>query len=216
MRDIQKAGGVAALLGALLAVANLVVIFGLIGPSVLGDRARLVDIAINQPTPLLALDLIKLLSAAAALVLVVALPRRLRAAPDLMRLATACGIISIALLLANGVISYTVVAQAASFYGGDPAIYLAVNAIINALGFAAIFANGGWYLLVSWAALAAGELPKALALLGLVLGVISLIVFVLQPLALAVLLIGLIWSTWLGVVLLRGPAPGRAPVVAQA
>jgi hypothetical protein len=216
MRDIQKAGGIAALLGALLAVANLVVIFGLIGPSVLGDRARLVDIAITQPAPLLALDLIKLLSAAAALVLVVALPRRLRAAPDLMRLATACGIISIALLLANAVISYTVVAQAAGFYGGDPAIYLAVNAIINALGFAAIFANGGWYLLVSWTALAAGELPKALALLGLVLGVISLLVFVLQPLALAVLLIGLIWSTWLGVELLRGPAPGRAPVVARA
>src|SRR5690349_11402144 len=99
MRDIQRAGGNALLLNALLSIANLALVLGVLGPDVLADRARLVDIAINHPAPLLALDVLKLVSAAATLVAVLALFRRLQAAaPDLSGIAAACGVISVALL----------------------------------------------------------------------------------------------------------------------
>jgi hypothetical protein len=218
MRDIQRAGGKALLLNTLLSIANLALVLGVLGPDVLADRARLVDIAINHPAPLLALDVLKLVSAAAALVAVLALFRRLQAAaPDLSCIAAACGVISVALLLANAVISYTIVSQSAVLYQNQavPAAYLTANAIINALGFAALFANGGWYLLVSWAALKGSGLPRPLNVVGLVLGLVSLLVFVIQPLALLVLALSLIWSAWLGTLLVREPTQGNAPAKAQ-
>ncbi len=63
-----------------------------------------------------------------------------------------------------------------------------------------------WVLLVSWAALQAGGLPRALNYLGMVLGASGLLTVVpaLEVLG-AVFGLGLIvWFAWLGIVMLRG------------
>jgi hypothetical protein len=71
--------------------------------------------------------------------------------------------------------------------------------VIGLLGIAVIFLNGVWYILISWSALKYNRLPKPLSYLGLGMGLLSL----LPPLGILVLLFGVVWSLWLGQVLLK-------------
>jgi len=65
--------------------------------------------------------------------------------------------------------------------------------------------NAIWFLLLSWAALRAWELPRILNYLGVVIGVAGIISVVLASLGLMVVYgLGLIiWLVWLGIVMLR-------------
>jgi hypothetical protein len=74
-----------------------------------------------------------------------------------------------------------------------------LNGAIGILAFAAIFANGPWYLLVSWSALKPGRRPSGLGYLGFVMGALSF----LPPLGVIVLLLSIVWSVWLGRTWLR-------------
>ena len=73
--------------------------------------------------------------------------------------------------------------------------------------------NALWFLLLSWVALRARELPRVLNYLGVVLGVAGVLSVVVASLVLsAVYGLGLIiWFVWLGIVMLRGRV---TPVVA--
>ncbi len=66
-----------------------------------------------------------------------------------------------------------------------------------------------WFLLLSWAALRARELPRVLNYLGVVICVAGILSVVLQPALTAVYGLGLIiWFVWLGIVMLRSN-PGK-------
>lgn len=72
--------------------------------------------------------------------------------------------------------------------------------------------SGIWILLASWAALQAGEFPKALNYLGAAIGVVGLISVVPVLGELRGLIFGLgqiVWFVWLGIVMLR-KSPGSA------
>ncbi|MBM3123627.1 MAG: hypothetical protein FJZ87_00985 [Chloroflexi bacterium] len=71
--------------------------------------------------------------------------------------------------------------------------------------------NALWFLLLSWAALRARELPRILNYLGVAIGVAGILSVVLASLGLMVVYgLGLIiWLVWLGIVMLR-----RIPVSA--
>jgi hypothetical protein len=211
MRNLQKAGGVASLANASIAIANLVVVFGVLGAEVAANPARVADMVTTQPLPLLLLEFFKILSAGAALVTVLAIHRRIHMnAPQQVKLATIAGVSSTLLLTIAGVIGAFTIALANARGGASQStgvsLYLTLNAIINGLGLGALFTNGIWYLLVSLAAIRMGLLPRVLCYLGVPLGIASLIAFVLPPIALLVLLLSLIWAIWLGVFLLREPA----------
>jgi len=210
MRNLQRAGGMASLLNALIAVATMVVVFGVLGPAVAADPSRVAAIVRTQPVPLLLLEFFKMLSALAALTIVFAIQQRLsRSASQQARFTTIAGVISAILLLTAGIVGAIAIALASR--GGearqtaDVSMYVTLNAIVNGLGLAAVFANGVWYLLVSIVATKSGLLPRMLRYLGLPLGVACLIAFILPPIALLVLVLGLIWAVWLGVFLLREP-----------
>jgi hypothetical protein len=83
---------------------------------------------------------------------------------------------------------------------------MAIDSVVNGLGSAGGEILGGiWFLLVSWAALRAGEFSKALNYLGVLIGVVALISAV-PGLSLVAALFGLgkiVWSLWLGIVMLR-------------
>lgn len=197
---LQKLSPLAAFLNPLVAVLTLLVAFVLIGPAVMADRALFANLALTNPTPLLLQDGLKLLSAAIALVLIWALHRRLSiGAPKRMAWATGFGVLSVLVLLANAILSLYATTQAATFAGEQAAVGMQLNAIIGGLAMLTIFLNGCWYLLTGWSALATGGLPRPLAYLTLLMGLLSLV----PILGLLVLLLSIAWSIWLGVVLLR-------------
>jgi hypothetical protein len=94
-------------------------------------------------------------------------------------------------------------------YGKDPAqaasVWLAISSVQEGLGGGNEIVGGLWVLLVSWAALRARGLPKALNYLGVLIGVAGILTVV--P-ALGVLtdvfgLSQIVWFAWLGIVMLR-------------
>jgi hypothetical protein len=95
-------------------------------------------------------------------------------------------------------------------YGTDPAqastVWMAIDSVAQGLGSAGGEILGGtWVLLVSWAALRTGEFSKALNYLGVLIGVTGLISAV-PGLSLVAAIFGLgkiVWSIWLGIVMLR-------------
>ena len=97
-------------------------------------------------------------------------------------------------------------AQAAS-------LWLAVNSVVTGLGGGNEIVGGLWVLLVSWAALRAGGLPRALAYLGLVLGVAGILQTAVPALEVLGAIFGLgfiVWFVWLGIVLVRAKPSATA------
>ncbi|MFZ6031376.1 MAG: DUF4386 family protein [Chloroflexota bacterium] len=196
--NLQKIPPWAAYLSAAAGLGSLIVAFGLIGPRVLMDPARLVELAQRNPMPLLLQDTMKFISGILALVLIAALYRSLHpVAPKRSLLAAVCGLGSVLALLANASLSLFATTQAKSLAQGEQ-----FNALIALLGMLSIFLNGPWYSLNGWAALNGCTWPRPLAYLGIGMGLLSLLPF----LGIFVLLLSLIWLPWLGRVLQKEDA----------
>jgi hypothetical protein len=194
MPNLQKIGALAAFVNAVLGVAMLLVAFVLLGPA-LTDSEKLIDMALHNPMPLILQDILKFASVAASCVLVWALSRHIdNERSPLVRPGSLCGFISILFLLANACLSLYATTNAARLEDGQQ-----INLAISLLGLAAIFVNGFWYLFENLMARKNKSLPGPLIGLGLVIGVISLVPF----LGIFVLVLSLVWSVWLGIVLLR-------------
>jgi hypothetical protein len=180
-----------------LAVAIL-----LIGIPTMADPSKLVELAIDNPTPLVLQDGLKLISVATSTVLILALATYLRPnASTLLSIATGFGFCSVFCLVGNAALSLYGISQAANDH---PATSLSLdgnqlNSMIGLLAVAAIILDGLWCLLVSWTALKSQRLPRALCYLGLAMGIVSLI----PPLGIIVLLLSLVWSVGIGRVLLQ-------------
>ncbi|HQU36268.1 MAG TPA: DUF4386 family protein [Anaerolineales bacterium] len=195
---LRNIGGVAAFLNAIAAIASLVVAFIFIGPAVMGDPAKLAELARVNPAPLIWQDVLKFVSAALALVLIFILFLLLRErAPGLMRIATGFGCLAVLCLVANALGSLTALGQTASQASNAASISDQLSRLALVLAFAAIFANGIWYLLVGWTVRQSDIMPRWLANLSVVLGGLSL----LPPLGVIVLVLSIVWSLGLGVAL---------------
>ena len=88
-------------------------------------------------------------------------------------------------------------------------VWLALSAVEDGLGGAIELPGGLWVLLLSWAALRAGGLPRALNYLGVVIGVAGILTVVpaLEVLAAVFGLGFIVWFAWVGMVMLRS-SPG--------
>src|SRR5512140_1955771 len=155
------------------------------------------------------------------IVLSLALCDRLKSeAPALMQAATALGIIWAGSLVASGMVSNAGIAPSVALYATDPAqaalTWQGFEAVASGLGNGNGEILGGvWTLLVSVATLRAGGLPKALSILGLVVGTVGIITIVpaLTDLTGVFGLGQMIWFAWMGIVLVRSSMqPGPASV----
>lgn len=207
MKDVQKFGGIGALLQAGFFAALLVLdLFVLPGPSTLNEPAKALPFAATSPL-LSILSLIYIPLFFGIILVALALYDRLQAdSPGLVRFATVAGLIGAVLFVARGMIGFTGLAQLTHEYVQNPAgaggAYLALRFVVSGLNVAAVFAVGWTILLASWAALQTGKLSRALNYVGLLAGAVGILSSVIPYGGLIGSGITLVWSVWLAVMLL--------------
>jgi hypothetical protein len=219
MKSLQKMGGIAAL------YAGVAFVVGMVGFLLVVDVASVVDpvqqVALmveNQAFLYIMYLLIYVVWAVFLVIVSLALYERLKAgSPGMVQTATAFGLIWACVIIANGTITNTGMANVIDIYDKDPAqaatVWLAINSVTEGLGGSTEILGGIWVLLVSWAALRAGELPRVLNYLGVAIGVAGIISVVpaLAELFIYIFALGqIVWFVWLGIVMLRGSRTAAA------
>ena len=211
---MQKMGGIAALIGAATNLLALVVFLTLLAPKGYGsdDPAQLVAfLADNHAVMRVWYLVIYLVFGVSMIFLSVALYERLNAgSAALAQAATTVGLIWAVLVIVVGTLSINNLSTVVKLYAENPAqaaaAWVTLDSVETGLGGGGgeTMVNALWLLLLSWAALQARELSRALNLLGVVVGVAGILAVVLEPVLAAVYGLGLImWFVWLGIALLR-------------
>ncbi len=214
MKNLQKMGGIAALIGAATNLFALVTYLTVLTPKVYGsdDPGQIVALfSDNQALMRIWYQIIYLFFGVSLIFLSLALCERLKAgSPALAQALTTFGLIWAVLVIVIGTLSINNLSTVVRLYGENPAqaatVWLTLESVETGLG-----GGGGetivsalWFLLLSWAALRVRELPRLLNYLGVVIGVAGILEVVLLPALAAVYGLGLIiWFVWLGIVLLR-------------
>ncbi len=225
MISLQRTAGAVALLQAAAFLATgvfgvaVLPTLGISGSEAFRDPARVLPVG-NSPLLWLS-HMPNVLFSLTLVVLALAFADRLhRQTPMLTRLSVAAAVIASAAFLVLGIVRMVGIPELARLSAeGQPAAgpaYLALNIVTHGFQIAGIFAWGWWALLASWAALRSAELPRLLSYLGLLWGAVGILAFAVAPFSLVGVLIGLVWSVWLGVVLVQQPARREGAAVATA
>lgn len=219
MRVTQKAGGWAALVQGVvfvLAPINLLVFLpslGLAGPNDAYDPTKVLPVITS---PLLYVGaLIQFVLTATILLITLTLYARFGGqAPNQMRLAVMLAVVASTLFLSVGMINfYTLRAFAGIPSDAQAGLVVAVSVVTDGLLIAAITAAGWSFLMWGWAARQAGALPRILSYVVMLAGVCGALTFVVPPFQILGLIFNIVWSFWLGLLLLReAPLPTIAGV----
>jgi len=215
MKTLQKLGGLAALyLGAAYLVGIVLFLVVLDYPSIT-DPAQKVALLVEKQMVIFVTNLLMYVFFGVILVILsLALYDRLKSGTaTLVQVATVIGVIWAGSLVASGMIANAGIAPVMALYAEDPSqaalTWLGIETVANGIGNGNGEILGGlWTLLISWAALRAGGLPKGLNFLGLLVGVIGILSLFpgLTDLTGLFGISQLIWYIWLGIVLLRSNA----------
>ena len=209
----QRAGGIAALVGALTVVIGLAMFAFVLSDYASGDPepAEAVAFLTEHHAAIFIWNLITLIVFSVALVVVaLTLNKRLKGSSSLLsQTATAFGIIWAGLLIAAGMILNIGFGTVVDLYATDAAqaetVWLAIDSVGNGLSGGMEIVGPLWVLLVSIAALQAGALSRWLNYLGILIaaGGFVTILPALEDVG-AIFGLGLIvWLTWLGIIMLR-------------
>jgi len=219
MRNLQKMGGIAAL------YAGAAYVVGMVGFLIVVDVSGVVDpvqkvalMADNLAFLYIMYLIIYVVWGLFMVVLALALYERLKAgSPALMQTATVIGIFWGCVIIASGMIHNSGMENVVDLYGTDHAqagtVWLAIDSVLDGLAGSNEILGGIWILLLSWAALRAGELPRILNYLGVVVGVVGIISVVpaLAEIFIYIFALGqIVWFVWLGIVMLRGSSNAAA------
>lgn len=220
MNNLQKLGGMGALVGATTNLFALVIYATLLVPNGFGsdNLGQIVTFLANNQVFMHVFDIIIYLVFGVNLIfLSLALYERLKAdAPAWAQAVTTFGLIYAVLVIVVGTLEISNLNTVVKLYGGNPSqaatAYLTLDSVVTGLG-----PGGGetmvsalWILLLICVALRAREFPSALNYLGLAVGVAGILTVLLPSLLPMAVVYGLgliIWLAWLGIVMLR-----RSPV----
>jgi hypothetical protein len=211
MNNLQKMGGVAALVEGATYLLGIVIAFTILAPTWELNPEQYVAFLIENQTFMHIWHLIiYVVNGIFLVVLVLALYERLKGSTSaLAQVAAAIGLIWAGLVIASGLLIINDLGVIADLHGRNPAqattVWLALSAVENGLGGAVELPGGLWMMLVSWAAWRSKELPTALNYLGLVVGMAGVLTAVpaLGELGVAFGLGSIVWFIWLGIVMLR-------------
>jgi len=209
--DLQKLGGISALIEAALYVTGFGLFLTVLDSSGHeGHVQQIAFVAANQVASYIAYLLIYVVFGVVLVVLALALHARLKdGSPTMMQTATAFGLIWAGLVIASGMIANignsTVVGLFSENQDQAVLLWLALGTVQEALGGGNEIVGGLWVLLLSWAALRSDRLPKVLNYLGMLVGLAGILTVV-PAFELLMDVFGLgqiVWFAWLGIVMLR-------------
>jgi hypothetical protein len=214
MKTYQKLGGAASLICAATYIVSMGLLVTVLSPFANPDLgfSQFMAFYLDNQAVIFAWHLLMyLVNGVFLVILALALHDRLKAgAPILAQAGTVFGLIWSALVFASGFITIYGWEVIAGLYGKAPAqaeaFRLALDTITTGIDHSDRFLGCLWVLLISWAALRAGEFPKGLNYFGLLIGVPGVISTILPAVTELGLLFGLgiiLWWAWLGIVLLR-------------
>lgn len=215
MKTLQKFGGLAALYLAAAYLVGIVLFLVVLDYPSITEPAQKVALLVEMQMVTFVTNLVMYVFFGVILViLALALYDRLKSgAAALVQVATVIGVIWAGSLVASGMISNAGIAPVVALYAEDPSqaalTWLGIETVANGIGNGNGEILGGlWTLLISWAALRAGGLPKVLNFLGLLVGVVGILSLFpgLTDLTGLFGISQLIWFVWLGIVLLRSNA----------
>jgi hypothetical protein len=220
MNKFQKIGGIAALYSAAALLFAMVGYLLIVGTLDVVDPLEKVVQLVDNWAFLYILNLIAYVIWGIVMVpLTLALYERLKAgSPAIMQTATAIGLIWACIVIASGQVSNMGMDTVVDLYRTDPTqaatAWMAIESVANGLGSAQGEILGGtWMLLVGWAALRQRGLSRALNYVGALVGAVGLLsaIPVIGVPGTAVFGLGkMVWSLWLGVVMLRGRTSASA------
>ena len=215
MKTLQKFGGLAALYLAAAYLVGIVLFLVVLDYPSITEPAQKVALLVEMQMVTFVTNLVMYVFFGVILViLALALYDRLKSgAAALVQVATVIGVIWAGSLVASGMIANAGIAPVVALYAEDPSqaalTWLGIETVANGIGNGNGEILGGlWTLLISWAALRAGGLPKGLNFLGLLVGVVGILSLFpgLTDLTGLFGISQLIWFVWLGIVLLRSNA----------
>jgi hypothetical protein len=209
--NLQKLGGIAALIEAALYVTGFSLFLTILDPSGYeGEVQRVAFLADNLVASYIAYLLIYVVFGVVLVVLALALYARLKDdSPVVMQTATAFGLIWAGLVIASGMIANVGNATVVSLFSEnqDQAVllWLTITTVQEALGGGNEIVGGLWVLLLSWVALRANKLPKVLNYIGVMVGLAGILTVIPNfDVLMDVFGLGqIVWFAWLGFVMLR-------------
>jgi hypothetical protein len=222
MNNFQKIGGVAAIYEGAAYVVAMVGFLLVVDVSGAADPIQKLALIEDNLTVLYILYLITYVFWGIFLVvLALALYERLKSgSPAIAQTAAAFGLIWAGLVIASGTLYNVGMGTVVDINSTNPAqagtVWLTIESVSDGLSGVEVV-GGTWMLLVSWAALRGGGLPKALNYLGVVVGIAGLLTLIpgLEMLALIFGLGQIVWFIWVGIVMLRSD-PGTAEQKSEA
>ena len=212
MNNLQKTGGVAALLHSAAYLIGIVLYFTMMSPIIDAPPDQYLVMLADYQTSLYVWIFIAYLVSGFCLVAVaLALNERFKGgSPAFVPISTVLGLIWACLIIGSGNLMLFGFGQIADIYAQNPAqaetVLLALGIVENGITSGTEFIGGVWALLISIVALQTGKLPKLLNYFGLVIGFAG-IVSVIPPLTeMGATFFGLsmiFWFAWVGIVMLR-------------
>lgn len=219
MKSLQKMGGIAALYEAAAYIVGMIGFLTVVDVSGVADPVKKVALMADNLAFLYILHLIVyVVWGIFMVVLALALYERLKASsPAIVQTATAFGIFWGCVIIVSGMIHNVGMQNVVDLYGKDPAqagtVWLTIDSVLGGLAGSNEAIGGIWILLISWAALRAGELPRVLNYLGVAIGVAGIISVIpaLAEIFIYIFALGqIVWFVWLGIVMLRSRASAAA------
>lgn len=212
MKNLQKMGGVTALIHSAAYLVGIGMYFAVLSPIIdAAPEQYVAQLAEYQTTLYGWIFIAYWVSGFCMVVVALALYERLKTdEPALMQISTVLGIIWAGLIIGSGNLMMYGFGQVAQLYAVNPAqaetVSLALGIVENGIVSGNELIGGLWVLLLSWSALRTDKLNKGLSVFGILIGVAGVLSIIPPVTELAVTFFGLsmiLWFAWLGIILLR-------------